>query len=128
MQTASDALILAFVEDGELCLFSSTAAACARFEGIDVESGVVQFFDGQGTSLEARFSQRPTNDPIFGLIGWVRVGEYQLVPKQVQATDSLALALHEARYMRPTGPFKCIDDVRRWLRDKGLRVDWPADG
>jgi hypothetical protein len=104
----------------------SSAAACSEFEGVDVESGTVVFFDENGTPLEARFTTANASGKIFGPIGWVRSGEYRLVPKTANKDDSLALALFEARYMEPGAEFTSVEQVKNWLRAKGLKVDWPA--
>ena len=126
MPTAAEPHILAFVEDGELRVFPTMAAACSKFEGVDVESGTVVFFDENGTPLEAMFTTANASGKIFGPIGWVRSGEYRLVPKPTDDNDSLALALFEVRYMEPGAKFTSVEEVKNWLRAKGLKVDWPA--
>jgi hypothetical protein len=113
MTTAAAPRILAFVEDGELCVFPSMAAACTKFEGIDVDSGTVVFFDEAGTPLEAKFNRPNATGKILGPIGWGRSGEYHLVPKQTDKGDSLALALHEARYIEPGAEFTSIASTSR---------------
>lgn len=84
------------------------------------------FFDEDGTPLEAKFTTANASGKILGPIGWVRSGEYRLVPKTTDEDDSLALALFEARYMEPGGEFASVEEVQNWLRAKGLSVDWPA--
>ena len=126
MPTAAESRVLAFVEDGELRVFPTMAAACSEFEGVDVKSGTVVFFDENGTPLEARFTTANASGKTFGPFGWVRSGDYRLVPNTTDENDSLALALFEVRYMEPGAEFTCVEEVKNWLRAKGLNVDWPA--
>ena len=38
-------MVFAFLEDGTLVVHATAAAAIREYEGIDVESGVVRFYD-----------------------------------------------------------------------------------
>ena len=37
-------MIIAIIEDGTLEIVADAAEACLRYEGVDVESGVIRFF------------------------------------------------------------------------------------
>jgi hypothetical protein len=49
-------VVFAFVEDGTLSVYETATDAIRQYEGIDVEDGVVHFYDEKGTYLEPRFS------------------------------------------------------------------------
>ena len=72
-------VIFAFVEDGTLEIYGSAAEAIRANEGIDVEDRVVHFYDENGVYLEPRFSTPNRRGKLFGLIGWVQSGVYELV-------------------------------------------------
>ena len=105
-------LIFAFVEDGTLEVFSGTIEARRNYEGIDVESGTVRFYDAMGTFLRPQFTTPNRNGKLLGPIGWVASGTYELVPNKDATEDSFALALYETNTLDPNPWFKSLDELK----------------
>jgi hypothetical protein len=61
-------MVFAFLEDGTLVIHESVAEACRQYEGIDVESDVVRFYDESGTYLRPRFTTPNRTGKTLGLI------------------------------------------------------------
>lgn len=128
MTSHSARLVFAFVEDGTLCVFPNVAAAVTEFEGVDVESGTVHFYDEEGTYLEPRFSSPNQGGQILGALGWVKSGTYDLVPNAAADQDAFALALHETQLLEPNAWFSSLHDLRAKLRERGVAVDYIPTG
>ena len=120
-------MIFAFVEDGTLEVYESTQAAISHYEGLDVESGVVRFYDESGTYLEPRFSEPNRRGKLLGVVGWGASGKYELVPDPSADEDSIALALYEASTLSPNPWFASMEQLKAALSDKGVEVEWPPE-
>jgi hypothetical protein len=116
-------LIYAFVEDGTLELIADAGEARRRYEGVDVEAGVVTFYDETGAPLQAVFSVPNRAGKTLGLLPWVESGVFDLVQATNPAGDSFALALAEAVSLEPNLWFRTLDDLRAHARAKGLTGD-----
>jgi hypothetical protein len=115
-------MVFAFLEDGTLDVHASAEDAIREYEGIDVESEVVRFYDESGVYLEPRFTTPNRSGTWLGLIRWVESGAYQLVPNAAADTDSIALALHETSTLQPNPWFATLDDVKAALTARGVAV------
>ena len=107
------------MEDGTLKVVSSASAAIVEFEGIDVESGTVAFYDAQGKPLEAWFTS--PNKTRFGFL--VSSGAYELRPTARRDGDAFALALFETVALEANEWFATLDDLKREMRRRGVNVD-----
>ena len=123
MRDLPESLTFAFVEDGTLRVFADRAAAILEFEGVDVESGTVNFYDLDGAYLEPRFTAPNRQGRIFGLVKWVESGVYALVSSSSAGHDSLALALYESRLMEPNDFFSDLAQLKKVLGMRGVQVD-----
>ena len=112
-------MIFAFLEDGTLELVADAAEARREYEGVDVEAGVVQFYDDQGAALQPRFSVPNRSGRTLGLIPWVESGVYELVPAADPGIDSFALALAEAVSLSPNPWFSSLEALRAHVRTRG---------
>jgi hypothetical protein len=118
-------MIFAFVEDGTLELYATADEATRAYEGIDVEAGVVQFYDAAGTYLEPEFSARNRRGRLLGWIRWAESGAYRLTACPNGSTDSFGLALHEATSLAPNPWFGSLAQLRAELISRGV-VGGPA--
>ena len=89
-------------------------------------SGVVTFYDEDGTYLEPRFNQPNQSGELFGPVGWVQSGTYELVPNPTANHDSFALALYETQVMEPNQWFSSIEQLKAILFAKGVPVELQA--
>ena len=117
-------MVFAFIEDGSVQVFGTEAEAVRHFEGIDVESGVVTFYDGNGVFLEPRFVSPNQQRRILGPIGWVVSGVYELVPNSQADADTFALALYEAQSLEPNRWFNDLSHLKAELAEKGVPVEF----
>ena len=115
-------MVFAFLEDGTLEVHAAAADAVRQYEGIDVESGVVRFYDESGVYLEPRFTTPNRSGKTLGLIPWVESGSYELVPNPSAPHDSIALALHETSILQPNPFFANLDDLKAALAARGVVV------
>ena len=115
-------MVFAFLEDGTLVVHATAADAIRQYEGIDVESGVVRFYDEAGTYLEPRFTTPNRTGKTLGLIGWVESGVYGLVPNASAPHDPIALALHETSAIEPNPWFASLDELKASLAAHGVPV------
>ncbi len=116
-------MIYAFIEDGTLELIADAGEARSKYEGIDVEAGVVTFFDEKGAPLEAVFSVPNRRGKTLGLIPWVESGVFDLAPAVRHDGDSFALALSEAVALAPNPWFRTLDELRAHARQLGIGGD-----
>ena len=117
-------MIFAFVEDGTLEICEDEAEVRRQYEGIDVESEVVHFYDEMGVYLEPRFTTPNQTRKLFGVFGVVVSGTYELVPNSSAQQDSFALALYETRTLAPNRWFATIEDLKSVLSKQGVTVDF----
>jgi hypothetical protein len=115
-------MVFAFVEDGTLVVHATAADAIRQYEGIDVESGVVRFYDESGVYLEPRFTTPNRSGKWLRLVRWVESGAYQLVPNPSADTDSITLALHETSILQPNPWFATLDELKAALASRGVNV------
>ncbi|UUY07364.1 hypothetical protein LRS11_16245 [Pseudomonas sp. J452] len=116
-------MIFAFEEDGTLEIYATAEDAIREYEGVDVEAGVVHFYDESGTYLEPRFSSPNLKRKLFGLVSLVQSGTYELVAGTSTEEDSFALALHEARNLAANEWFKSFHDIKTKLSAQGVEVE-----
>ena len=121
-------MIFAFLEDGTLQILETEAEAQREFEGIDVESGTVRFYDESGVYLEPRFTVPNRRGKTFGLLSWVESGAYELVPNPNAQQDSFALALYETAVLQPNRWFASLDELKLALAARGVDVELPGSG
>jgi hypothetical protein len=122
------AFVIAFDEDGTVRVFESTAVAEQEFEGVDVESGVVKFYDDTGTYLQPVFSEPNQSGKILGLVSWVQSGKYTLTPNPSADEDSFALALFESSVLESNAWFGSLAELKSALAGRGVQVERGADG
>ena len=115
-------LVFGFLEDGTLRVFPSATAAASEFDGIDIESSVVRFYDSSGVFLEPRFVSPDRRRGVWGIFNRSRRA-YELVPGPSSNEDSFALALYETAVLEPNEWFANLTALKQWLRGYGVRVD-----
>jgi hypothetical protein len=115
-------MVFAFLEDGTLVVHESVVDASRQYEGIDVESGVVRFYDESGTFLEPRFTTPNRAGRTLGLFRWVVSGTYELVANPAAGEDPFALALHETSVLEPNRWYASLDDLKATLAARGVAV------
>lgn len=98
-------------------VFETAAAAAREYEGVDVESGVVKFYDYEGTHLEPVFSSPNRYGKIFKTLSWVQSGPYDLRPNPAAAKDTFARALLEASVLEPNPWFSSLEELKSALAD-----------
>ena len=116
-------MVFAFVEDGTLQIYANTTDASRDFEGIDVESGVVHFYDERGVYLEPKFVVPNRSGRWLGLFRWVVSGKYELVANPCAKEDPFALALFEAHTLEPNPWFATLDELKATLSARGVDVE-----
>ena len=117
-------LVLAFSEDGTLCVFESPATAVREFEGVDAESGVVRFYDRQGQYLEPVFSKPNKYGKLFGLFAWSVSGTYALTANPNANEDPIAVALFETAVLEPNPWFASLEALKAELVLNGAAVEF----
>jgi hypothetical protein len=116
-------LVFAFLEDGSLQIFGNNTSAQQEFEGVDVESETVLFFDCNGRRLAPRFSSPNQQGAIFKIFRWVSSGIYELVPDLHATGDSVALSLHECKVLEPNPWFQTLEEVSAHFQGRGINLD-----
>jgi hypothetical protein len=114
MHSPPPQLVFGFLEDGTLRLFPNATAAASAFEGIDVESSVVRFYNASGVFLEPRFVS-PETRGLMTMFNRSRRSAYELVPNPSSGEDSLALALYETTVLQPNEWFASLAELKDWL-------------
>lgn len=117
-------MIFAFVEDGTLEVHADLASVQRQFEGVDVESGVVHFYDVNGVYLSPHFIVPNQRGKSFGLFPWVVSGVFELVPNPSANQDSFALALYETQSLAPNPWFANLDVLKAELAGRGVAVEF----
>jgi hypothetical protein len=119
-------MIFAFGDDGGLTVHGSADDAVRDWEGIDVESGAVHFYDQHGTYLEPRFIKPNRRGKWLGLIRWTESGVYELVANPGANEDPFALALFETRFLNPNKWFSSMEQLKTTLSAQGVPVELNA--
>lgn len=122
MQPPPSLLVLAFLDDTTLELHPSCEAACAEYEGVDVEAGAVRFYDAHGSALEPRFVMPNKTSRVLGM-KWVRSGTYELVPSTASEQHSFVTALRETVALGPNTWFENLGELKAWLSSRGVAVE-----
>jgi len=115
-------MVFAFLEDGTLVVHATAADAIRQYEGIDVESAVVRFYDESGTRLQPKFTTPNRTGKTLGLFRWVESGTYELVADPAAREDSFALALFETSVLEPNPWFASLEDLKTTLAARGVGV------
>lgn len=116
-------MIFAFVEDGTIEIFENEMLACEDFESVDVESGVVTFFDENGNFLEPVFTRPNRYGKILWLISWCESGTYHLLRNPGAEEEPLWMHLLKARRVGFNKFFRSLSEVTKHLLSKGVDVD-----
>ena len=105
-------MILAFLEDGTLAIHSTIEEVQREYEGLDVESGVVRFYDASGTYLAPIFRTPNRLERHFLLFETVISGEYDLQPAPDANEDPLWVCLVETSHLEPNPYFASLTEVK----------------
>ena len=117
-------MVLVFVDDASLAVHANRTDASRLYEGIDVESGVYAFYRGDGIPLTARFVIPNKKTQIFGAVGWVTSGTFELVENPGADQDPIALSLLEAAVLQPNEYFRSLAELQQSTRAQGVKVDY----
>ncbi|WP_156392268.1 MULTISPECIES: hypothetical protein [unclassified Roseateles] len=116
--------VLAFEEGGTLRLFASVKDAELAFEGVDVESGTVSFYDQHGQPLRVDFVTPNRRGRLLGHLAWFSSGAYKLVPAEPGIADPIALAIFESCALDPNPWFASLEALKSELRRRGVDAQW----
>jgi hypothetical protein len=118
-------MIFAFIEDGTLSVLRDLEEVRAEFEGVDVESAVVEFFDEDGSRLEANFIEPNQYGRFLGIFSWSKSGVYELVQSEDPSEDSIEIKLLEAQTLKPNEWFNSIEEVKdHFSKRNAKREKW----
>ena len=117
-------MIFAFVEDGTLDVHDDLAAVQRAYEGVDVESEVVHFYDESGTYLDPQFIVPNRQGKTLGIFNWVSSGVFKLVPNPQAPQDTFAFALYETTVLSPNRWFTSLEQLKSDLANKGVAVEF----
>lgn len=120
-------MILAFIEDGTIELHETIEDAALAYEGIDVGSEVVVFYDDSGNYLKPVFSEPNQYGSFLGLIKWCRSGVYELKIDNASCNEPLWMALAESSSIESSNNFKTIEQLKTHLAARGVLVECPHD-
>ncbi len=112
---ADETMIFALGEDGVVTLFADLAAVRTACEGVDVESGVWDFFDASGKPLEPRFIVPNRVSKVLGKIVAASSGVFELVPAHDASEPALLECLTDGILLDPNPHFASIDALRAYL-------------
>jgi hypothetical protein len=113
--TGTGSTIFALGEDGVVTLHADLAAVRTQCEGIDVESGVWDFFDAAGKPLEPRFIVPNRVSKVLGKIVAASSGVFELVPARDASEPALLECLADGVLLRSNPRFASIEDLRAYL-------------
>ncbi len=108
-------MIFVFAEDGSLDIVASFEEAQRNYDGLDVESGVFQFFDERGIYLEPQFTKPNRTGRYLGIFKWAESGEFKLIPQPENDEDDINLRLLETNEIKPNPYFSHLEEVRQFL-------------
>ncbi len=106
-------MIFVFLDDSTLDV--TEPDNLAGYEGVDVEAGDYAFFGAGLRTLEPTFTKPNETGKLFGLLDWVRSGEYDLVPGAPGRQDFLD-RLARASAVNPNPWFGSLEAVRDYAR------------
>ncbi len=109
-------IFFALCEDGTLEIFESLHKIRKQCEGIDVESGVWQFYDAQGKPLKPHFhTPNVVKKHLFGLITSIASSQnFDLVPAVDEAP--LLAVVTEETILNPNKAFKTMTELTAHLK------------
>ena len=108
-------MFFVFTEDGCLEIVDTIKEIRTNYEGIDVESGVYEFFDQKGSRLKPRFSKPNKVKKYFGLISTVESGQFDLIADVDPGSDSIFTLLKETSHLKSNKHFKSLANVKMYL-------------
>ena len=108
-------MIFVFLDDSTLDVIANLEEAQRDYEGIDVESGVFQFFDETGIYLEPYFTEPNKTGRFLGILSWVKSGQFELVPN-TETDEDINLYLAETSEINPNPFFSSLEEVRQFLQ------------
>lgn len=111
-------MIVAFQDDGGVFTFKTPEQACREYEGTDVESEAVYFFNDAGIAMRPVFDTPNTFGSLFGVITWSQSGSYHLEPDPGYQTESLDELLSLVQYVDAGSRFDSIEDVKKLFTDQ----------
>lgn len=111
-------IYFALCEDGTLDIFESIHEIRKQCEGIDVESGVWDFFDHTGKPLTPLFhTPNRIKKHLFGLITSITSSQnFDLVPQEDGGQPQLLNLLTEKTILNPNKFFKDISEVADYAK------------
>jgi hypothetical protein len=119
-------VILIFGDDGGLMIADDLAEVRRECEGIDVLSGVFRFYDENGNALKAVFDVPVRQRRILWFVWSVDQGTYHLEIDATAGEDPLWVTLCETSFLEPNERFASIEELKSFLRSRGVVVDRPA--
>jgi hypothetical protein len=106
-------MIFAFLDDLGLMVHDSLEDVVREHEAIDVEDGNVRFFDAEGRSLEAVFTQPNRYTKLLGSIESVEQGVFSLQPgSEPDTSEFRTRVLRDAAYLYPNSWFASLEALR----------------
>jgi hypothetical protein len=106
-------MIFAFLDDRGLMVHDSLEDVLRDHEAIDVENGDVRFFDSEGHSLRAVFTEPNKYTKLLGSIEMVAQGVFTLQPDPESGTSEFcARVLPEVAYLYPNPWFASLEALR----------------
>ena len=119
-------LILVFQEDSTLFIANDEAAVYRECEGIDVQSGVYKFYDHNGNALKPIFNV-PAKQGKWWSFWSIDSGVYHLEVDAESSDDPLWVSLLETRYLEPNERFASLEQLKTFMRERGVVVDRPDE-
>lgn len=110
-------MIFAFIENGTLAIHADVAEIQREYAAIDVESGVIRFYDVDGTYLAPVFTIPNRIQRHFIFFKTIVSGEYNLQPSSEKREDPIWLCLVETSYLEPNSYFASLADVKAHFID-----------
>jgi hypothetical protein len=111
-------LIFSIGEDGKLSVFDGISSVRRDCEGIDVESGVWDFFDSKGRPLKPVFHHpNLVKKFLFGFFTSITSSQkFDLVPDSSAAQPNLLLSLGDTTSLEKNDYFSDVASVRTYLQ------------
>jgi hypothetical protein len=111
-------LIFAIGEDGMLSIFDGISSVRRDCEGIDVESGVWDFFDARGMPLKPVFHHpNRVEEHLLGLFTSITSSQiFDLVPDSTKAQSDLLACLADIIILEKNDYFSDVASVRTYLQ------------